>query len=59
MASQTVALQEPSTSKELVPTSALPGSKAKVTVLAERVERKLPLYHPDDARLGDYRRVAG
>jgi hypothetical protein len=61
MAKQLTALAEPlpSPSKLLLPTSAAPGTAAKVAVLAERVERNLPLWHPDDAKLADYRRVAG
>lgn len=31
-----------------VPTVALPGSQAKVRVLAERVRRGHPLWHPQD-----------
>jgi hypothetical protein len=61
MAKQMTALEEPlpSPSELLVPTHHAPGSAAKVAVLAERVERNLPLWHPDDAKLADYRRVAG
>ena len=34
------------------PTSAPPGSPAKVLVLAERARRRQQLFHPDDAGLG-------
>jgi hypothetical protein len=33
---------------EFVPTEAPPGSREKVEVLAERVKRGFPLWHPDD-----------
>lgn len=33
---------------ESEPTSALPGSDEKLSVLAERVRQGLPLWHPDD-----------
>jgi hypothetical protein len=33
------------------PTSALPGTPEKITVLAERVRLKQSLWHPDDATL--------
>jgi hypothetical protein len=29
-------------------TEAMPGTKAKLDVLAQRVQRGLPLWHPDD-----------
>ena len=29
-------------------TDAMPGTKAKLAVLAQRAERGLPLWHPDD-----------
>lgn len=32
------------------PTAAVPGSAAKIAVLAERARRKLALFHPRDAR---------
>lgn len=35
------------------PTTALPGTKAKLAVLAERAARGLALHHPDDAREDD------
>jgi hypothetical protein len=31
------------------PTNALPGTREKVTVLAERARMKVALWHPDDA----------
>jgi hypothetical protein len=31
------------------PTDAMPGSSEKVAVMADRLERGLPLYHPLDA----------
>jgi len=34
------------------PTSAPPGSQAKVLVLAERARRRLQLFHPDDVGSG-------
>lgn len=30
------------------PTEAIPGSEQKVMVLAERLQRGLPLWHPED-----------
>ena len=39
------------TSQATLPTSALPGSEAKVAVLAERARLGLSLWHPLDARL--------
>jgi hypothetical protein len=60
MAKQTTAIDEPTDNGcQLTPTAALPGSKAKVAVMASRVERGEPIHHADDARLGDFRRVAG
>ena len=34
-----------------LPTEALPGSPDKIEVLRLRASRRLPLFHPDDARL--------
>ena len=41
---------EPRTEPE--PTTALPGTEAKVAVMAERATLGLPLWHERDARLG-------
>ena len=35
------------------PTTALPGTREKLAVLAERAARGLALHHPDDAREDD------
>jgi hypothetical protein len=59
MASQTVALQEPSPSKSMTPTSAAPGSAEKIRVMASRVANGQPIHHEHDAKSNDYRRVAG
>lgn len=39
---------------EYVPTDAIPGSRQKLDILAERLESGLPLWHPEDRR--DYER---
>ena len=41
---------EPQTTKdgEYISTSALPGSEAKLEILAERIAAGLPLWHPND-----------
>ena len=43
---------EPEGSQRVVydSTEALPGTDAKLAILAERVERGLPLWHPQDRR---------
>lgn len=33
---------------QYAPTEAIPGSEQKVSVLAERLQRGLPLWHPED-----------
>ena len=38
---------------EYLSTAALPGSNEKITMLAERAEEGLPLWHPDDRRCYD------
>jgi hypothetical protein len=38
--------------EDYAPTSAMPGSREKVAVMADRVARGLPLYHPLDAPQG-------
>jgi hypothetical protein len=38
---------------EYTPTSAMPGSNSKVEVLAERVQKGLPLWHGHDRRSYD------
>jgi hypothetical protein len=35
-------------SEEFEACPSMPGTKAKLTALAERVRRGLPLWHPDD-----------
>jgi hypothetical protein len=35
-------------SKDFEPCPSMPGTPGKLTVLAERVRRGLPLWHPDD-----------
>ena len=35
-------------SEEFEPCPSMPGTPAKLTVLAERVRRGLPLWHPND-----------
>ena len=35
---------------EFPSTDAMPGTKAKIQVLAERVRRGIPLWHPGDKR---------
>ncbi len=38
------------TREEFDSTRALPGSDAKLAVLAERLQQGLPLWHPEDVR---------
>jgi hypothetical protein len=40
---------EPHTSSEFVPTAAPAGSKQKIDILAERIQRGMPLWHPEDS----------
>ena len=40
---------EPHTSSEFVPTRAPAGSKQKIDILAERIQRGMPLWHPEDS----------
>lgn len=39
---------EPQTTPEFVPTHAPAGSKQKIDILAERIQRGMPLWHPED-----------
>ncbi len=47
----------PVASVEFVPTDAPAGSKSKLEVMAERVRRGMPLWHPDDRH--DYSGLTG
>ena len=40
---------EPQTTNDFVPTAAPAGSRQKIDVLAERIQRGLPLWHPEDS----------
>jgi hypothetical protein len=40
---------EPQASSEFVPTQAPAGSKQKIDILAERIQRGMPLWHPEDS----------
>jgi hypothetical protein len=61
MFKQSIGSVEPNESllDSMLPTGHLPGTEEKIQVLASRVERKLPLHHPDDAKSNEYRRVVG
>ena len=39
---------EPTNTNRYNPTEALPGTDEKLSILAERVRRGLPLWHPSD-----------
>ena len=43
-------LVRPANPIPFVPTTALPGTLAKILVIEERLANCLPLFHPDDAR---------
>ena len=47
----------PQETDEFVPTDAPAGSPAKVRILAERVQKGLPLWHPEDR--SDYSGLTG
>lgn len=47
----------PAETEEFVPTDAPAGSRAKLAVLAERVRKGLPLWHPLDR--SDYSGLSG
>ena len=47
----------PEAGEQFRPTEAPAGSAAKIEVLAQRVQRGEPLWHPDDRR--DYRGLTG
>jgi hypothetical protein len=47
----------PAETEEFVPTDAPAGSRMKIEVLAERVMRGLPLWHPEDR--SDYSGLTG
>jgi len=40
---------EPHTTPEFTPTSAPAGSRQKLDILAERIQRGMPLWHPEDS----------
>jgi hypothetical protein len=40
---------EPVTTSEFVPTHAPAGSREKIDILAERIQRGMPLWHPEDS----------
>ena len=40
---------EPHHTEDFAPTSAPAGSKQKIDILAERIQRGMPLWHPEDS----------
>ena len=40
---------EPQCTPEFVPTTAPAGSRQKIDILAERIQRGMPLWHPEDS----------
>ena len=40
---------EPQCTMDFVPTTAPAGSKQKITLLADRIQRGMPLWHPEDS----------
>ena len=40
---------EPQCTTEFIPTTAPAGSKQKIDILAERIQRGMPLWHPEDS----------
>ena len=40
---------EPHHTDDFTPTSAPAGSKQKIDILAERIQRGMPLWHPEDS----------
>jgi hypothetical protein len=40
---------EPQCTSEFIPTAAPAGSKQKIDILAERIQRGMPLWHPEDS----------
>ncbi len=40
---------EPQATPEFIPTSAPAGSRQKLDILAERIQRGMPLWHPEDS----------
>ena len=40
---------EPHATTEFIPTAAPAGSKQKIDILAERIQRGMPLWHPEDS----------
>ncbi len=40
---------EPQSTSEFTPTSAPAGSRQKLDILAERIQRGMPLWHPEDS----------
>jgi len=47
----------PVATEEFIPTDAPAGSRAKLDVLADRVRRGMPLWHPEDR--SDYSGLSG
>ncbi len=47
----------PAITEDFVATDAPAGSRAKIDVLAERIQKGVPLWHPDDRR--DYSGLTG
>ena len=41
----------PHVSEEFTPTTAPAGSRQKIDVLAERIQRGMPLWHPEDSTI--------
>jgi hypothetical protein len=40
---------EPHATTEFIPTAAPAGSRQKIDILAERIQRGMPLWHPEDS----------
>lgn len=40
---------EPHTTSDFIATNAPAGSRMKLDILAQRIERGMPLWHPDDS----------
>ncbi|MFM7250262.1 MAG: hypothetical protein ACKO5R_10210 [Planctomycetaceae bacterium] len=40
---------EPQATPEFIPTRAPAGSREKLDILAERIQRGMPLWHPEDS----------
>ncbi|MEY3206122.1 MAG: hypothetical protein RLZZ21_2453 [Planctomycetota bacterium] len=50
---------EPQCTSEFIPTHAPAGSKQKIDVLAERIQRGMPLWHPEDSTESSEALLAG